>query len=252
MTLNDHPQYPNNTIVEALCEFRITLSPEKPWKPGLPVGLISRLSNDFPQVEPIAEFGFEVTIGPQGPAQKVVQAPPKFRFSNAENNRLIQIAPALCVFNVLRPYRGWSDMQSMIRSNWPKICEVIEPISVDRVGLRYINRIPTPQGSVIKDWLQATRYIPNGLIDSFSPMSARIEAKPTKDCQISVTVAHIEPAPNELPGILYDIDCIRLSRLSTQIYEIEPIMKDMHDVVWNEFKSAQTPRFERFLRGETE
>lgn len=182
----------------------------------------------------------------------MVQAPPKFRFSNTENNRLIQIAPALCVFNVLRPYLGWSNMQSMIRSNWPIVCDVIEPTSVDRIGLRYINKIPTPQGYIVADWLQATKHIPAGFIHSLYPMSARIEAKPTKDCQISVTVAHIEPSANEPQGILYDIDCIRLGRLSTRIDEIELIIKDLHNRVWDEFKSALTPKLERFLKGERE
>lgn len=42
MTLNDHPQHPNNTIVEGLCEFRVTHSLENPWKTSIPRELISR------------------------------------------------------------------------------------------------------------------------------------------------------------------------------------------------------------------
>lgn len=245
--MSEHPTYPCSTIIEALCEFRMELSPDNPWNPTLPGAVFDRLKEKFPQFEPVAEFGVEMSVGPQGPVQRIIQAPAKYKMSNAQGDRLIQLSSSVCVFNVLKPYTSWSHMKGMI-DHWPVIRDVIAPAAIIQVGLRYINKIPVPDDHRIGDWLQSTKYLSQGVVDSLPPMAARIEATPDVEHRLLITVTDTD---TESPSIIYDIDCIRLGRIAGDPAEIDNEIEELHTRIWDEFSSAKTSNLEKLLNGES-
>lgn len=58
---------------------------------------------------------------------------------------LIQLGPRLLVVNALRPYPTWQGFKPRTEMAWSGLQSVAEIKGLERIGLRYINRIKLPE-----------------------------------------------------------------------------------------------------------
>ncbi len=148
--------YRNDPIQEAVCEIRFRL-PEEGWA-VLPGQMFDRLRREYP-AEPTQEglpailpppqeasssmpLGMQVVIG-QG-------LPGRVRLSDPTGSRLLLISPRLLGINSLRPYDGWEQFSGRVRQAMAVLSEVVSAFDVERIGLRYINRLTVPSTQLDK------------------------------------------------------------------------------------------------------
>jgi len=65
-----------------------------------------------------------------------------FKFSNAESTQIAQFKRDGLTFSRLKPYQNWEPFEAEARRLWRIFTEIADPQQVERLGVRFINRIP--------------------------------------------------------------------------------------------------------------
>jgi uncharacterized protein (TIGR04255 family) len=138
-------KYANPPVEEAVCEFRMI--PETRWDLTVPGLLYERLKETFPQKEQRMIQEVELTQGPEG-LQQQIRTNERLGFFTEDRKMLAQVGPRLLVVNALKPYPHWEGFKPRIEMVWRNLQETIEAQGLERIGLRYINRIELPAQSI--------------------------------------------------------------------------------------------------------
>ena len=253
--MSDHPHYRNPTIQEALCEFRLKPSPNATWNPKKPGEILRSLGIDnFPGMEPLNELNFELSIDASGhPQQRIVQGPQKIRYSSDDGTRMVQVSPNMYCFNSIGKYPGWEEMKKQIISNWHTVQPFVLPERFERVGLRYINRIPFRGGEQpISDWIKPNKHIPDGIIDCIDGITYRFEERRfTKNDVIIVTIVTQSLSANDR-HLLFDIDRSHSLQSLPNENNLRSLIEKLHEDVWDVFDSAKTETLYSYLNRSTD
>jgi uncharacterized protein (TIGR04255 family) len=173
-----------------------------------------------------------------------------FRFATTAGDRFIQISEVSFVHQTTAPYPGWAAIKAKILELWGKALPAIQPDTVSKIGLRYVNRIAKDEThSHIGDWLRESDYIPAALTGSRRHFLARIEASPGDDDLLLLTIADQPPAEMAPHGaIMFDIDRMRTESVGTGPNEVGEVLEFLHEDIWNVFWSSRTPALEEKLK----
>lgn len=252
MTPQSGVTYPNPTIVEAVCEIQFQLPADRPWKATYPGELFKAIYQEYPEMEPAVDMGFELQFGPHGVQHRVLSPRQRTRYKHASRPLQIQLAENTFTVNALRPYPGWPQLQQDLEKAWGQAKAILNPQAITRVGLRYINRIERrtpdePPG----EWLKAGRFIPAGVLNSKPGFLARVEVRLDEFNQLIVTLGDEPPsADGGIGAVIFDIDRFSVRALSLDDSELRAEIERLHNDVWEVFSEGVSARLERRLRGE--
>jgi uncharacterized protein (TIGR04255 family) len=132
-------RYKTPPIIEAVCEFRF--DPTNTWDITIPGLVYEALRQRFPQRQTRKGFHLELISGDQSVTHKTEQVD-MAQFLSVDKTRLAQVAPDLISVNHLAPYESWNAFLPDITLGFQSYCKVAEPGKLQRIGLRYINRVP--------------------------------------------------------------------------------------------------------------
>ena len=84
------------------------------------------------------------------------------QFLQEDEGAMVQVGPNLVAVNHLKPYSNWETFKQMIARSLEAYKKVADPQAINRIGLRYINRIEIPdQRKVeIEDYVLAVPQVP--------------------------------------------------------------------------------------------
>lgn len=246
-----HPSYPNPTIAEALCEVHFELQEGAEWKASLPGEFFKRIQDEYPEMEPIQEMGVQFEAKPSGLAQRILPARSRFRYKHKDKPILIQLAEKIITLNVLPRYPGWEVMVDRIADTWLQTSELLAPGRVNRIGLRYINRVPREsRDQRASEWFKTTDYIAPAVLRSGAGLLSRVEARLDPENRAIVTLGDQGASPSDTSGaFILDIDRIVEKDLPVAVEGITAEATRLHEHVWNIFASAKTEKLERLLQG---
>lgn len=128
-------------IVEALCEFRF--SKESPWDMAIPGLLFGRLSEHYPERKQIRIVNEEIRPGRTAPEHRV-EIIDRMQLVAPDQKSLLQVNQNLLTVNRLAPYDKWETFKPRIEQALALYRDVAQPRGLDRIGLRYINRLSMP------------------------------------------------------------------------------------------------------------
>ncbi|RLA98417.1 MAG: TIGR04255 family protein [Deltaproteobacteria bacterium] len=134
-------KYRNPPIVEAVCEFRLT--PDTPWDLTIPGLFFEKVKSTFTQREQRVIQEVELSQEPQG-LQQQIRTTERILLFTQDKKMLVQLGPRLLVVNALKPYPTWQRFKPLIETAWEGLKSVLEVRGLQRIGLRYINRIELP------------------------------------------------------------------------------------------------------------
>lgn len=165
--MNDnYPVLAKPPIVEAVLDFDCDVPPTGDLKS---MGEAARpvFQNQYPEVQPRYLQEVRVSTGQDGgfdsSLQRSLQA---WMFRSADKKQLVQIRQSGFSFNRLAPYCGFDACLPEIRRVWTSYCELVRPISVLTLRLRYINRILLPMEEVNHSgpahYLEVQAALPDG------------------------------------------------------------------------------------------
>jgi uncharacterized protein (TIGR04255 family) len=155
---------PRAPIVEAVIEIRARAT-QTLEESSLRSSLEPRLDG-YGFLDSLRGYHGEVMIeGGKPPSQKVSDLGwMGVRFRSSDGKHITQFKRDGFVFSRLEPYDTWEQLFGESQRLWSIFKEVAQPVDIQRIGLRYINRIKLPPGELhFEDFIQPAPSTPREL-----------------------------------------------------------------------------------------
>ncbi len=153
-------KYRHPPIVEVVCEFQF--APSSAWDATVPGRIYERLKGDFPLHRPVRRVGIEVEMRPETFAFSP-QIEEGVRFIRKDERAFVQVHPHRISVHHLAPYPHWEGFKPLIHKGFQAYTDMVPDASLQRAGLRYINRISVPKGSQFSTYFTLYPHAENEL-----------------------------------------------------------------------------------------
>jgi uncharacterized protein (TIGR04255 family) len=242
------------SVVEAICEFRF--STETPWDWTIPGQLYDHIRADFSERSQIQGMGLQVQVHgrPAGvpPVATIHTGPERVQLKRTDGSAMVQVGPHLLAVNHLRPYPQWEVFLSLILRMFNEYQGIAGQSVLQRIGLRYINQLALPPGSVDLGQLITLTPPLSGALDR--PLQAfyqRYEIEQSRPEGVLVHQTGIQEVGGR-PAILLDLDFVSTQVQALQSAEqVRQWLDDAHHCVYDAFVASLNPDlYERMKRGE--
>lgn len=141
------------------------------------------------------------------------------RFQSQNEKHIVQFNRDGFVFSRLAPYESWEQMYEEAMRLWREYVAVAQPVEIQRIGLRYINRIqPGVQEPELEDYLSSPPAPPKGLDLPFRGfMHQNNHIVPGHPYMLNI-IKTVQPSETlgVGPGLILDIDAF-----TTQNFELD-------------------------------
>lgn len=105
----------------------------------------------FPGLEPITEASINISIAPNAPPVSQQQNSTGWRMSSQDGKRVVVLLPSAVALEVFS-YPGWDAYGQELETLLSAVAESVEPVFEQRLGLRYINQLTTPDVRAPEGW----------------------------------------------------------------------------------------------------
>ena len=218
------PHLDKAPIVEAVIEIRTRA--EGLWEEST---VTQRLKADLPEYPNVLSMNAvrqEITLGPQAPSQGTLHELGwnGLLFESADKLHVAQFNRDSFVFSRLHPYETWEHLEKEAKRLWTLHVEVARPTEAQRLGVRFINRIPmSAHANRFEDYIRPHPETPRGLDLPFLNFLHRETLMvPGQDYGINLTRTLQIPQDRLASGIgiILDID----------VFTTQPFMLDQGDL----------------------
>jgi uncharacterized protein (TIGR04255 family) len=209
-TTERFPRLAHAPIAEAVIEMRARA--EVPWEESAVRERLVPLLSDYPKIESQREFEHELQVGP---GQETVQKHRDLgwkglRCESNDHLHIVQFNRDGFVFSRLRPYDHWEQFQGEAIRLWNLHRDLARASGIQRLGLRFINRIELPvDGSRPDDYLRMPSEVLTGMPLSRAGFFHRdVLAVPGYPYTVAIvrTVQPTQTGSSKGFGLLLDID----------------------------------------------
>lgn len=241
------PTFPNPTIVEAICQIRFSPSQgvnETGWE-GTWFGHFLMKLGDMFEMEPKLASTFKFVSSSPGSVTATSETCMLYR--HRDKKFLFQLSPWCLTINELGRDQSWALFLNHIQEAWTALFEIMASLNIERIGLRYINRIPrgSPEEQV-GEWLKNTDILPKRLLAQSKGYFFRTEIMEKQDQTLILSVAEEQSAHDTRPIIL-DLDAVSMEKIAADWGSLESQLEALHDIVRREFDHARTAKYTAFL-----
>ncbi len=209
-TSEEFPRLSRAPIVEATLEFRCRA--EATWEEAVILEQLKSRLPDYPLALAQRAFQQEFQFGLNQPAQGTYQdlGLKGFRFQSKDNLQITQFNRDGFAFSRLQPYESWQHFSLEAFRLWEIYAELARPTQIQRLGLRFINRINLePEQGTLDHYLSAPPQTPEELGFPFITFLHHDSfAVPGKPYIVNVvkTVQPQQSAGVAPPALIFDID----------------------------------------------
>lgn len=229
-------------LIEALCEFFFV--PPTNWDWTLPGSLYAQIRDEFQVKNQLDSVTFPIHVTPgQAVAQPATRAPQRVQFKRADGSAMVQVAPNLLVVNHLKPYQEWDRFRELIVGMFSKYASLVGPWKVQRVGLRYINRLPLPGGPCdLSDFVTVVNQSMTGVLER--TLSGFYQRYELEHDQPAGTLVHQTGIVREgdKEAIMLDLHFISEGGVDDASILV-PWLNDAHDRIGETFVASLNPEY---------
>ncbi len=200
------PHLPSAPIVEAVIHWTARSGKEL-QREDLKVQLSERLTN-YPECQPTGLLQVEAAVSAEGASESRRTSWHGFRFTSSDTLHIVQFNRDGMVFSRLQPYMNWETFSAEGLRLWAIFADLFQPSEIQRLGVRFINRISQVTVDEIGRYLENP---PECLQAIRVPMDAFLfqgtYRVPRQPYQINVTQT-FQPSlpPTNEGGLILDID----------------------------------------------
>ena len=244
-------KYRKAPVIEALCELYFAGSE---WDDTIPGRFFESptVKRDFPVKHQREIQEAQITLSAGQAAAGVRQLPPWIQFVSEKADRMIQLARDLLVVNQLRPYPRFEDWEPVIHSSLDIYRTLARPKGVARLGVRYINRVVIPEGTVLmEDYFTVYPQLPKAMGDKHGAFMVRFEV-PSAESGHTVLVT-FATAPTQEPhqkSFLLDIYDIHQPANPLAFADVRREVESAHANVEAAFEGSITGRLRSLFEPE--
>lgn len=219
--------YRNPPLIEALCEFQFQAG--QPWDWTVSGRVYERVQGEYPKKrhQPMTE----------SLPQEAHGCVARMLFLSDDERLVMQVAPDLLAVNQLQPQTEWRAFRSVIQRALAVYHEVAQPAQIQRMGLRYINRIELP------NLLQASRYVcflpqvPADIPHAPEAWALRVDIPYSEGEYLRLQSAALTHAP----AIVLDIEFATEQLYNPQADDWLRWLERAHTIVGQVFEASITP-----------
>jgi len=196
----------NPPVQEVMFHIRAVV-PAPPELNRIKVALAKDLKATYPVAEDFNLFQHTVQPGALGTTTVQVQGGPfGIRFRNKKGIQAAHFTPTGLVMNWVKPYPGYAKCISVVKELWKLYAKYYNPISVETVSIRYIDRIQIPLtgGSVdLSEYISIGVSVPkiDGLSVSGFNQTTEYQKTP-ENIRTRVNLATLNQVDQVLPVLL--------------------------------------------------
>lgn len=244
MTSDRH--YRNPPITEAVIDIQVAPSDNLTVLEQVHIGE----ETHYPVVEKLSTHTGEVVFGPEQAAATASSQPLGYLYCDADRIQVVQARKNGYTFSRLAPYPHWGVFSMEARRLWDKYRTAIDPTTITRVAVRYINRIDIPLplksfGDYLRTVPQLSPDLPEGLSSYF--MQLVIPLTDIK-CSGIINQTIIEPAKPDVVSVVLDIDIFRAIDLPDNENQLWALLEELRDAKNKVFEACITDEARRLFK----
>jgi len=197
---------PHAPIVEAVIDVRARA--EGSWEEEAVKSQVSAKLPNYSYLDSQRTYETEIKLAPEKPEQVFRDLGCKgVRFRSKDERQICQFNRDGFVFSRLPPYEDWEKLYGEAMRLWQVYSDIARPTQLQRLGLRFINRIELPSGELrYEDYIQPAAEPPRLLQVPFHGfLHLDTLAVPGHPYVINV-IRTIQPAPDQPLAVILDID----------------------------------------------
>jgi len=231
-------KYRKPPIIEALCEFRFVA--HQPWDLTIPGLIYERVKEGFPDREQKVGVGVQFIPTEKGIEQRVEPAPPRIQFYRSDRSALMQVAPDVLAVNQLQPYPTWREFKPMILDALKVYREVANPRGLNRIRLRYINKIEFNAETIeLSEYFDFYPYLSKMLPQIHTNFVSRVEIPYSNDRdRMLITISNAPLEDSGKISILLDLDYVMGKPEALEIDATEEWLEQSHSHIEETFESC--------------
>jgi uncharacterized protein (TIGR04255 family) len=231
-------------ITEALFDFRVTLPQE--FQTEAITSVRERLKDKYPVVEDMRRFEAQFEFQPGKlpvPTSGETGGLLGYRFRSDDGRNFAQFRRDGFTYNRLPPYTNWDELCPEALRLWDLYVEVTKPEKLERLAVRYINRLLLPLQFDLADYVEvAPPYFPGAppFLSSFLIRESRHD--PQTGFMVNIVQAIDPTLAVGSSALILDIDVSKIGGLGLREAQIRPVLEQFHDLKNQIFFSAITER----------
>ena len=203
--LQEQPHYENAPIREAVIDIQVVPAP------GIAVDDLKKIDvgRSYSQSDAIHTGVGQIQFGPSPGATATASSQPSgFVYKSSDMKQILQAQIGKFTLSRLAPYESWEPFSAEAKRLWTSYRRVAKPLTVNRMGVRYINRIDIPLPLLdFKEYLRTVPEVASDLPQGLAGYLMRL-AIPLEDItgMAAITETMVPPPTPHLVSILLDID----------------------------------------------
>lgn len=225
------PQLSQAPVIEAVMDIRAHAS--QPFEEeAVRQSLEPRLTG-FRFLDSQREFQHEVKIAAGSTSEQCVRdlGWKGLRFQSEDQKKIVQFNRDGFVASRLEPYPDWATFAQEGFDLWRIFGDIARPVEINRLGLRYINRIELPLDDPrLSDYVKHPPQPPEGLnLPHIGFMYHETFAVPGHAYAINFirTIQPADPGTGKGPGLIFDIDVFSTTGIALPTDELALIFAEM-------------------------
>ncbi len=198
-------KYRKPPIVEVVCEFRFKSTTQ--WDATIPGLIFERVKKDFPRRRAIRNVGMHVQVEGEGLLFQS-QMEEGTQFLRKDERAFVQVHPRRISVHHFAPYPHWEGFKPLIKKVFQAYQNVITESQLQRIGLRYINKIDFNSSEVeLQNFLTIYPHVGTELPQKFSAFTFQL-LFPYEDERdgLQLRLSNAQPAKENTLSILLDLD----------------------------------------------
>lgn len=246
----DHETFRNAPITEALLDIQVSL-PEDSDLSSLDL-FSEKMTEEFPIKEPRTLYGGGMEFKGDSPPTYIDPTVEQvgYIYKSEGHNKVAQARLNGFALSILKPYDSWSIFRDEARNLWQLYNDLIRPKTINRIAVRYINRIEIPLPiEDFRDYILTSPELAPGVPQSIIEFFYRVAVPDSDSKAIAIIMSTIERPKKDqkfLPYI-FDIDAFLTTKLdpgSEEIWEMFEALRNYKNRIF--FKSITEKTAELF------
>lgn len=241
--------YQNDTIIEALCEFRFR--PETPWDATVYGLFYERIKAEYPRRQSLQDIEAMLGQAESGGLVQGLRRSPRMRFYSEDGTRLVQVGERLLVINVLKPYPHWDMFKQIVFDALAKWNDAVdEPQHLQLITLRYIDRFEqSADGFRLGEWINCgDEYFPKALGRQTGRATCQIQHEGSGDDRFSIGLKLWPTDDGARREVTLETEFLTAHVESPTRSALEPQLERMHAKIIDAFESSITDRMREMMK----
>jgi len=232
-------KYKNPPLVEAICEFTLKES-------EIPLSQIeaefgAAVSKHFPNKRERKDIAFVIRQKEAKLTHEVQEAKGLTQYVSEDGVVMAQTGRNIFAVNHLKPYKSWESFEPIILENLKIFLDCSKHSGIERVSVRYINKIEIPSGGIkISDYFNYKISVPTEVSSNIS--NVLMQTEHVYDNDILTILFHSTPPENDTKTcFVFDIN-YGMFTTELDLLKLKDWLKVAHNRLNSVFENSLTEK----------